>query len=255
VRAALAHPAVDRRANAVEALDNLLAKEHRPLVTLFSEDQTPAQCLRRLDQPVPSRLGRDGRLRAIATSPEGHYTPWIRMCARAEVGLTPAQLDGSNNGVAAMLSLIERVLILKTVSIFAGIPDSTLAEVAALLEQQDLAAGAVLFEKGDPGRCLYIIVAGRLRVHDGGHLLNELGERDIVGEMAVLDGAMRSATVIAVTPMRVLALSGPELEELLSQVPKVTRRVLAALSGRLRLADRVVADRAEDTLITEGAVR
>lgn len=242
VRAALAHPAVARRAQAVEALDNMLANEHRPLVALFSEDQTPAQQLRRLDQSMLPRLGRDERLRAIAMSPEGHYTPWIRMCARAAAGLTPVQFDGSHNGAAAMLSLIERVLILKKVGIFAGIPDSTLAEVAALLEQQDLAAGAVLFEKGDPGRCLYIIVAGRLRVHDGGRLLNELGERDIVGEMAVLDAAPRLASVEALEETRLLRLEQDAIYELMADYVEVARGIIQVLSSHLRARVQDVVD-------------
>ena len=133
-----------------------------------------------------------------------------------------------------MLSLIERVLILKEVSIFAGIPDSTLAEVAALLEQQDLAAGAVLFEKGDLGRCLYIIVAGRLRVHDGGHLLNELGERDIVGEMAVLDATPRLASVEALEETRLLRLEQDAIYELMADYVEVARGIIQVLSSHLR---------------------
>jgi len=61
---------------------------------------------------------------------------------------------------------------------------------------------------------------------------------------------LRTATVTAVTPLRVLAMSGHELEELLRSAPHITRRVLASLSGRLRLADRAFADK---STITTGA--
>ena len=133
-----------------------------------------------------------------------------------------------------MLLVIEKVIILKTVSIFAGTPDSTLAEVAALLEEQVLSAGERLFEKGDPGRCMYIIVSGRLRVHDGDQTLNELGERDIVGEMAVLESAPRSASVTAVEETRLLRLDQEPLYELMADHVDVARGIIGVLSSRLR---------------------
>ena len=130
--------------------------------------------------------------------------------------------------------LVEKVIILKTVSIFAGIPDSTLADVAALLEEQVLSAGEKLFEKGDPGRCMYVIVSGRVRVHDGDQTLNELGERDIVGEMAVLESARRSASVTAVEETRLLRLDQEPLYELMADHVEVARGIIQVLSSRLR---------------------
>ena len=133
-----------------------------------------------------------------------------------------------------MLLLVEKVIILKTVSIFAGTPDRTLAEVAALLEEQVLRAGETLFEKGDPGRCMYIIVSGHLRVHDGDQILNDLGERDIVGEMAVLESAPRSASVTAVEETRLLRLDQEPLYELMADHIEVARGIIQVLSSRLR---------------------
>jgi HEAT repeat protein len=239
VRDTLAHPAMDRRAYALEVLDNLLAQEHRPLIALFSDDQPPAQRLKRLPQAMQPPSERRARLRAIAGSAAGEYNSWLRMCAQAELarttaanGLVAAQPE--QNGASAMLSLIERVLILKTVSTFAGIPDGTLAEAATLLEEQDLAAGETLFTKGEPGRCMYIIVAGRVRVHDGGRLLNELGERDIFGEMAVLDSAPRLASVEAAEATRLLRLDQDALYELMADHVEVARGIIQVLSGHLR---------------------
>jgi CRP-like cAMP-binding protein len=133
-----------------------------------------------------------------------------------------------------MLLLVEKVIILKTVSIFAAIPDSTLAEVATLLEEQVLSAGERLFEKGDPGHCMYIIVSGRLRVHDGDQLLNDLGERDIVGEMAVVESAPRSASVTAIEETRLLRLDQEPLYELMADHIEVARGIIQVLSSRLR---------------------
>ena len=133
-----------------------------------------------------------------------------------------------------MLSVIEKVLILKTVSIFAGTPDSILAKVAMLLEEQELNTGEILFSKGDVGRCMYIIVTGSVRVHDEERLLNELGERDIVGEMAVLDSTPRSASVTAMEETTLLRLDQDALYELMADRIEVVRGIIRVLCEHLR---------------------
>src|SRR5262249_35478940 len=104
--------------------------------------------------------------------------------------LEPAASGGDHH----MLSTIEKVLILKRVDVFQQTPDDVLADIAALLEEIEVAVGETIFHKGDLGDSLYIIIAGKLRVDDGGHVLNYLGESDVFGEMALLDAAPRLAS-------------------------------------------------------------
>jgi hypothetical protein len=233
VRRGLAARSPEQRAYAVEALDTMLAQEHKPLLALLSDELSPAQRLRRVGQPT-TRLGRAGRLGQIIAGADGHYTPWLRCVILAEMERTAAKNDGVAKGATAMLSAIEKVLILKTVGIFAEIPDSVLAEVAALLEEHELAAGATLFEKGDPGTSMYIIAEGRVRVHDGGRLLNELGARDVFGEMAALDATPRLASVTAVDDTQLLRLEQDALYELMADHVAVARGIIKVLSGHLR---------------------
>src|SRR6185369_5139191 len=140
----------------------------------------------------------------------------------------------ADEGDAAMLSTIERVLFLKTVDIFQGTPDEILAEVATLLEEVELGAGETLFEQGDPGTSLYIITDGLVRVHEGGHTLNELRQGDVFGEMAVIDTAPRLATATAVEDTRLLRLDQEPLFELMADRIEVVRGIMQVLSGRLR---------------------
>ncbi len=133
-----------------------------------------------------------------------------------------------------MLSTMEMVLILKTVSIFQGTPDRVLAEVAGCLDQLELQAGEPLFAKGDIGECMYIIVDGRVRVHDGDQVLNDLGAHDIVGEMAVLDATPRTASVTAIEETTLLRLDQEALYELMSDRVEVMRGIIHVLSSRLR---------------------
>ena len=133
-----------------------------------------------------------------------------------------------------MLSIIERVLILKTVSIFGETPDHLLAEVADLLEEQHLQRGETFITKGDPATCMYIIVNGEVNIHDGNHLFNQLGPRDIVGEMAVLDAAPRSASVTTIMDTHLLKLDRAPFFELIADRAEVAQGIIRVLAGRLR---------------------
>ena len=133
-----------------------------------------------------------------------------------------------------MLSTIEKVIILKTVSIFAGTPDEILAEVASLLEEVALIEGETIFEKGDAGDSMYIIVDGQVRVHDGGRTLNYLGEGDVFGEMAVLDPEPRLASVTAVEDTRLFRLDQEPFYELMDDRIEVARGIIRVLSQHLR---------------------
>ena len=87
----------------------------------------------------------------------------------------------------------ERLLILRTVNMFAEAPPEIQARAAGLLDEISYRTGEQIFVKGDPGSCMYIIAEGRVRVHDGDLTYNYLGKYDVFGEMAVLDPEPRSA--------------------------------------------------------------
>ena len=136
-----------------------------------------------------------------------------------------------------MLLTTEMVEILKTVSIFSGTPDETLAEVASLLAEVSIQAGETIFEKGEKGSSMYIIVDGQVLVHDGERRLNQLGERDVFGEMALVDSASRLASVTAIEDTRLLRLDQESFQKLMYERPEVVHGIMRVLSRHLR--DRV----------------
>ena len=138
--------------------------------------------------------------------------------------------------------LNEKILILKTVSLFNEVPEETLAEAAYLLRDQQVKAEEAVFEKGDPGNCMYIIVDGRVRVHDGELTINHLGKRDVFGEMAALDPEVRSASVTAVEDTHLFQLEAESLYQLMAKHPEITREVVRILSQRLRSRMKDLAD-------------
>lgn len=156
-------------------------------------------------------------------------------------GIQGQQIKGIY-GVQADLSPIEKVIILKTVDILTGTPDSILAEIATLLKDVPLRAGDTIFQKGSPGDCMYIIVSGRVRVHDGDHTLNYLGEGDVFGEMALLDPEPRLASVTATEDTRLLRLDQRPFYELIEDRIEVARGIIRVLSRHVRHRVRDVTD-------------
>lgn len=99
--------------------------------------------------------------------------------------------------------------------------------------------------KDDPGISMYLIVGGRVRVHDGDRTLNELGDRDVFGEMAALDAVPRSASVTTIEETRLLRLDQDALYGIMSGRIEVVRVIIRMLSNRLR-------DRVEDVVHPQG---
>ena len=133
-----------------------------------------------------------------------------------------------------MLLTIEKVLILKSVSIFSQVRESALADVASTLQEIHLDEGQELFAKGDTGSSLYIVVEGSLRVHDGTRTIATLGSGEVVGELAAIDPEPRMASVTALEPALLLRMEHLELYELITQYSEVSIGILRVLCRRLR---------------------
>lgn len=136
-----------------------------------------------------------------------------------------------------MLLTIEKILVLKSINIFSEIPEENLVEVASVMEELEVTAGTEIFKKGDVSTAMYIIVEGRVRVHDEGKVIAELGEKEVFGEMAALDPVPRSASVTAVTDLYLFRMERTTLYELMSQHFAVARGILRVLCRRIRTSD------------------
>ncbi|HZQ05655.1 MAG TPA: cyclic nucleotide-binding domain-containing protein, partial [Anaerolineae bacterium] len=220
----------ERHAYALEVLDVLLPRERKPLLLPLLENLTPAQRLARFASIIPyERLGRAERLQQISNAPDSTWSEWVQECICYAVN-RPAQKEVGH----PMFSTVEIVGILRGVDIFAQTPVPVLADVAAVLQQVELNEGETIFQKGDLGDSLYIIVAGRVRVHDGAHTLSDLGEGEVFGEMALLDPEPRSASVTAVEATQLLRLDQQSFQELLEERAEIARGIIKVLTRRLR---------------------
>ncbi|MEM1286216.1 MAG: Crp/Fnr family transcriptional regulator [Cohaesibacteraceae bacterium] len=127
--------------------------------------------------------------------------------------------------------------------------DEDLAEgLAGLARDMQLAANEVLFVAGDAGDSIYAVVEGSLKVavisaEGSEQLLAILGPGHVVGEMALLDGEPRSATVQAIKATKVARIDKADFDRFADQNPAVYRHMLALVSKRLRQANDVLAAR------------
>ena len=128
----------------------------------------------------------------------------------------------------------DRIELLRRVALFGSCSRRELDRVATLTTPIDAGEGDILAREGTPGSELFVIASGSALVTLKGRTLAELYPGDAFGEMALLDGGPRAATVMAQTPMRLYVLDPREFATLLIDVPSVGRKLLKALAARLR---------------------
>ncbi len=133
-----------------------------------------------------------------------------------------------------MIGIVDRVVALHDVPLFASVPGRTLAAVAARAEEVEVADGEVVIEEGAVEDHLFVVVHGGLRVTHGGLVLRDLTSGATVGELAALVPEPRSATVTATSPSLLLRIDKPVLDELLADHPELVAGVVSTLVGMLR---------------------
>lgn len=122
--------------------------------------------------------------------------------------------------------------------LFSGCSRRELATIARASELVRVSRGQVLCEQGRVGQEFFLIVDGEAVVRRGNRRIGTLGPGEPFGEMALLDSLPRSASVVAVTDMEVLVLGQRQFNGVMDKVPTLPRKLLAAMSERLREADR-----------------
>ena len=133
-----------------------------------------------------------------------------------------------------MLLTIEKVLILKSVSVFSSVPEAQLVDLATIVESVEYDAGDVIMHQGDLGNSMYIVADGKVRIFDGDHELGVLGNRAVFGELAALDPEPRAASVEAIEDCTLLRVDGESLYELMSGNKDVTRGIIHVLCDYTR---------------------
>jgi CRP-like cAMP-binding protein len=142
-----------------------------------------------------------------------------------------------------MLSAVEKMLFLKEVSFFQSMTVEQLKVLAAVCEEQTFEEEQVIFEEGDPGDALYVIVQGKVAIERESERkgsvarLSTLDERAYFGEMTLFNGSPRSTRALALKHCLLLRLRREPVMALIRQYPDLSLNLINVLSDRLREAN------------------
>ena len=219
------------RANALEVIETIGDPDLvRPLLPLFEEGRLP-------------HLDRDWRNGVLH-----HPDESIRGCAVwaiAEKKTAEAKPEDVGGGTMTetmtTLPLMDRVLFLRRVPLFADLTPPDLMPIAAIASEQSFADADTIAEQDEPGDEMHIIVSGYVMVilrQESGHqqVLAVRSSGDVIGEMAVITSSPRMASLAAKGPVRLLSIGRRQFEALLRERPETSMALLRVLCQRL--ADR-----------------
>ena len=128
----------------------------------------------------------------------------------------------------------QKLELLRRVPLFAGLNRRELERIGTLADEIDIPDGYALTREGARGQEFFILLDGQVRVERQGKLLEKHGAGAFFGEIALIDGGPRTATVTTEGPSRLLVLNQPEFHALLKEFPEIQLKVLQALAQRVR---------------------
>ena len=150
----------------------------------------------------------------------------------------PTDAGRGEQGTPAKLGQDEKMTYLQRVHLFEACSTRQLRAIARIADVQEVSAGHVLARAGEPGDRFFVIVDGSARVEVSPDNQARIGPGAFFGEMSLLDGEPRSATVIAETAMRLLVVPRREFVTLMREVPSLTQQMLITLCQRVRAAEK-----------------
>ena len=126
---------------------------------------------------------------------------------------------------------------LSQVPMFSACSRKDLGLIAKYADELNVDADEVLVREGDTGREFYVVVEGKAKVTRKGREIAVLGPGSYFGELSLLDGEKRDASVTSTTPADLLVVGIREFSTLLEDVPQITRKLLAGMARRLHQLD------------------
>lgn len=154
--------------------------------------------------------------------------------------LTPVELE---HLLAAELDAAASTVPVDEPHLLRLMPETARQALMQTMTEQSYARGDVIFHEGAPGNVAYLIWAGKALVIKGDldspTILGYRGPGDILGEMALLENQARSASLVALTDLRLLQIHKEDFMRLLSDIPSLSVEIMATMSARLRAADTI----------------
>lgn len=260
-----------QRANSLEAMDDILDKRLVRLLTPLFEDMDPAARIAAGRRLFPNELFVPATstlidsllssrnwvtlvlaltvIRQTQLNPQDPAQVQVlaghdhRQVARAAMALLnnphpPSRQEAAMES-APSIPLMDKILHLKRIEIFADLTINELAAVASVTEEVRFAAGDTVFQEGEQGETLFLIVEGDVAViknlnEDRQIELDSIGAGDYFGEMSLFGDERRSATIKVKSAARFLTLNKQEFQEIVREYPQMALNVCRVLSMRIR---------------------
>ena len=127
-----------------------------------------------------------------------------------------------------------KVEALRSVSLFAGLRQRELEQVAQLADEVDLPEGQVIMREGESGSQMFIIASGEAKIERGGREIAREGPGAFLGEMAIVSEGPRTATATLTKPSHLFVLAHREFHSLMDELPAVRDCVMNEVARRLR---------------------
>jgi hypothetical protein len=192
----------------------------------------------------PSALVREGALHTLAQPDQVHShaalelaieDPDVRVARWArQLADRLSQSEVVEVAMLPVLSTVEKLLVLRATPMFAKLRGDNLAPLAHVAEVESYSAGETVFDEGEPGDALFVVVRGMVSITKGERVLARVGPNETFGEMSVLDEQPRSACARAVVDSELLRIGSEEFAELLHEQVEIAEGVIRVLSRRLR---------------------
>jgi len=226
VEKALRFSTARSRGDALEVLSNLGDRETAHLLVLLAEPGSVEDKIGMLGG-LAEAAGAEDVVELLRRSPNR----WIRMSFELA--------EGPAGRRATLEDVMEKLLALKQVPLFAHFSLEQLEALARVTRERVQMPGDVIMREGDVGGDLFLVLSGLVHVYRGHGTpealdLGTLGTGSYVGEMAIFDNKPRSATVIADRETRMLVLAGDRLKELVMQTPEISFQIFQVLTTRVR---------------------
>ncbi|NIW62832.1 MAG: cyclic nucleotide-binding domain-containing protein [Gemmatimonadetes bacterium] len=132
------------------------------------------------------------------------------------------------------MEIVERADVLRKARILEGVRAEDLAAIAILCREASFEADEVIFEEGDAGRTLFVVVRGRVEARKGGHALFDAAPGQSVGSLSLLDGRPTNYSAVALEPTEALVLGRSEFQRVLQEREAVRNAVIDYLTGVVR---------------------
>jgi putative iron-dependent peroxidase len=169
------------------------------------------------------------RIFGLADGQRDRLTNFTRAVTGAFYFAPPLALLGMKE-----LPIPESERFLQKIPLFARCTPRQLRFIASSVEWRDFPVGATLCRQGDRGGEFFVIVDGKAEARRDGSLLRTMGTGEFFGEIALIDGGPRTATVTSISPLRCLVVRSQQFRDVLGQNADIAMRILDAVTQRLR---------------------